>query len=135
MVAAGVIPIMIDYVLDVSTMKVRSRTSSIASPRSDIPVHPKLRALVESFGDQKVVAAVRGLPGSGKSNLAQQVGQLRGGALVCSADAYFLVDVDGQPTFQFEPKKLQEAHRYDTGSFTAPYLNLQWLCTEVTNRQ
>lgn len=129
MVVAGVIPVMIDYVLD-KRVQVRSRSTSLASPRNDAPVHdtinPELQTLVESFDDQRLMAVVRGLPGSGKSNLAQQVGQIRGGGLVCSADAYFLNENDGQPTYQYNPTEMKEAHRCvsDTNIAQSIELNL-----------
>lgn len=116
MVIAGAIPVLIDYVQDVNLRPTRSRSQSMVSPRNDAPaqavINPELRTLVESFGDEKVVAVVRGLPGSGKSNLAQQVGQVRGEGLICSADAYFLQDLDGEPTYQFDPTKMKDAHRH-----------------------
>ena len=44
------------------------------SPRNDAPVqktvNPAVRELIESFdSEEKLIAVVRGLPGSGKSNL------------------------------------------------------------------
>ena len=73
----------------------------------------QVEGLVDLGGaNEKVVAICRGLPGSGKSNLAQQVGSIRGSGLVCSADAYFIQDVDGEHVYQYDSKKMKEAHRY-----------------------
>ncbi len=135
---AGIVPVMIDYVSSSPLEPTRSRTKSLSSPRTDAPVqktlNPELRALVESFGDQKIVAVVRGLPGSGKSNLAHQVGQVRGNGLVCSADAYFLNEVDGELTYQFDPTKMKEAHRHCAMMFEeALALNAPTIIVDNTN--
>ena len=50
---------------------------------------------------------VRGLPGSGKSYLAEVLRKLSGAEMgVCSADDYFMVDGE----YKFDPSKLPEAH-------------------------
>lgn len=50
---------------------------------------------------------LRGLPGSGKSYLAEVLRKLSGAEMdVCSADDYFMVDGE----YKFDPSKLPEAH-------------------------
>jgi hypothetical protein len=73
MMAAGVISCLVDYVQD-SGATTRTRNTSMISPRNDAPVqktvNPAVRELIESFdSEEKLIAVVRGLPGSGKSNL------------------------------------------------------------------
>lgn len=50
---------------------------------------------------------MRGISGSGKSTRAKQIAQERGGAVICSADNYFL-DEDGN--YNFDVRKLSAAH-------------------------
>ena len=73
MMAAGVISCLVDYVQE-SGATTRTRNTSMISPRNDAPVqktvNPAVRELIESFdSEEKLIAVVRGLPGSGKSNL------------------------------------------------------------------
>lgn len=57
------------------------------------------------------VIVLRGLPGAGKSTWLKKNAPL---AEVCSADKFF-EDADG--TYNFDPKKLSEAHGYCMGRF------------------
>ncbi len=61
----------------------------------------------------KVLIIIRGLPGSGKSKLAETLafGNDEGGSFttICEADEYF-VGVDG--TYKFEPDKVHLAHQW-----------------------
>ena len=55
----------------------------------------------------KVMFLMRGLPGSGKSTIVQQLRAKYSRAVVCSADDYFLGE-DGK--YHFDAEKLPEAH-------------------------
>lgn len=60
---------------------------------------------------KKVLIIVRGLPGSGKSTFAELI-SANGKYPVCTADDYFLKDVNGETVYQFDPSKLKDAHEY-----------------------
>ena len=80
------------------------------------------------------VVLVRGLPGSGKSHLAEALRKLTDAEMnVCSADDYFMVDGE----YKFDPSKLPEAHlqcqsrtfasfSIDDMSFTANTFTMRW---------
>ena len=50
---------------------------------------------------------IRGVPGSGKTTLAETLGSMIDGS-VCSADDYFMINGE----YQFDPTKLKQAHAY-----------------------
>lgn len=54
----------------------------------------------------KILYLIRGLPGSGKSNLAHEIAKF-----VCEADDYFITN-EG---YKFDREKLREAHLYCQG--------------------
>jgi predicted kinase len=55
----------------------------------------------------KTLILFRGLPGSGKTTLAELLSPV-----VMSADAYFEDYIDGQLVYNFDPSKLREAHEW-----------------------
>ncbi len=57
--------------------------------------------------DARVMLIMRGLPGSGKSTVVKEVLRVHDGAVVCSADDYF-VQEDGE--YKFDQSLLKEAH-------------------------
>jgi len=71
-----------------------------------------------SVQPQKVVVVMRGVPGSGKSTLVQQMvdGLPDGSAAVCSADHFFIDPTSGRYSFDFT--QLPEAHDWCKERFT-----------------
>lgn len=61
------------------------------------------------------VIILRGIPGSGKSTIADNIAN----AVICSADNYFM---DRQGNYNFDPKQLGEAHKACMRDFLR-YLN------------
>lgn len=61
---------------------------------------------------KKVVFILRGVSGSGKSSVAEELIKGRRG-IICTADDYF--DVDGE--YKFDSRKLGDAHSYCQSKF------------------
>jgi dephospho-CoA kinase len=60
---------------------------------------------------EKVLIILRGLPGSGKSTVAEIISE-NGKYPICCADDYFLKNIDGKTVYQFDASKLGAAHIY-----------------------
>ncbi|XP_068207115.1 NEDD4-binding protein 2-like [Palaemon carinicauda] len=54
----------------------------------------------------KLMIILKGLPGSGKSTIAENIKMLYENAVICSADHFFMVD----GKYMFNPEKLKDAH-------------------------
>lgn len=71
-----------------------------------------------SSAPHKILYILRGLPGSGKSTLCQQMLSFNNGVgAIFSTDDYFLTPgtKKGKPNYAFDPSKLSEAHAWNEG--------------------
>ncbi|KAH3714898.1 uncharacterized protein LOC127855985 [Dreissena polymorpha] len=64
---------------------------------------------IEYIKTSHTIFIMRGLPGSGKSTLVRGLEQVYPGAVVCSADQYFM---DSSGKYCYDHKKIEAAHMY-----------------------
>lgn len=62
----------------------------------------------------KTVVIMRGIPGSGKSTFIKNKYPT---AVVCSADNFYMKEVDGVMTYCYDTTKTSEAHSWNFGEF------------------
>ena len=67
--------------------------------------------IVKYISVSRVMFVMRGLPGSGKSTIVKRLSQVYPGAVVCSADNYFISE---EGVYEHDRSKLKDAHEYST---------------------
>ncbi|KAG7155073.1 2',3'-cyclic-nucleotide 3'-phosphodiesterase-like isoform X2 [Homarus americanus] len=73
----------------------------------DFPVL-KSDETIKFVQNSKIMLILKGIPGSGKSFIAQKIKEVYEDAVVCSADSYFMRDGE----YQFDRDQLKEAHEF-----------------------
>ncbi len=69
--------------------------------------------------DIKLVYLMRGLPGCGKSHMAQRLAGETG--LICETDQYFHgFDSENRPIYSYSESRLQEAREWNFRRFKTP---------------
>lgn len=65
----------------------------------------------------KLVTIIRSICGAGKSTLAKQLQELRGGIILCTDDFFLKQTTPSDTEYDFDPRFLGEAHNWNKARF------------------